>query len=80
VLKLPEGIPLDSSAINKALARFQVDQRSEVRPIEVRWRLPGTTLSSLDLSIVDTTQSGISFNQISRQTTSGKYLASPVVM
>lgn len=61
---------------NKVLARFQVDQISQIRPIEVRWRLPGQTLSSLDLSIVDA-QSGNGFGQISRQLMSGKYIASP---
>lgn len=61
---------------NKVLARFHVDQASQVCPIEVRWRLPGLTLSALDLSIVDP-QSGVAFGQINRQTMSGKYMASP---
>ncbi|UZJ53032.1 hypothetical protein CBS101457_002352 [Exobasidium rhododendri] len=78
---LPESIALGSSGdqvptINKVLARFQVDQKSQIRPIEVRWKLVGTTLSTLDLTIVDT-QSGINFGEITRQLTSGKYMASP---
>jgi len=75
--RLTEPVPSSSNATpNKALARFKVDQKSEIRLIEVRWRLPGATLSTLGLSIVDT-QNGINFGEISRQTSSGKYMASP---
>lgn len=74
--KLPEAISLNSEIPSKALARFQVDQKSEIRTVDVRWRIPGLTLSNLGLSIVDS-QNGLSFGEVTRQTISGKYLATP---
>lgn len=75
--KMADPLSLSSDALpSKALARFQVDHKSDIRPVEVRWRIPGLTLSNLGLSIVDSSSS-VTLGQVSRQLISGKYLASP---
>lgn len=57
----------------KLLARFQVDGQGNPQPVQIRWRLPGQTMSSLGLSVAGA--SGIAFDEVVRQTVSGKYVA-----
>ncbi|PWN34900.1 uncharacterized protein FA14DRAFT_160311 [Meira miltonrushii] len=75
--RLNEPLPVigGSSAAQKALARFQVGNKSEIKPIEVRWKIPGLSVSSLGLSLMQS--DSVSFASISRQIVSGKYVAHP---
>lgn len=79
VWRLAEPVALASgdaaASAHKALARFQVDTPSEVRAIDVRWKLPGLSVSTLDVSLIGT--SDVHFGSVSRQVVSGKYTASP---
>lgn len=65
------------SAPQKILARWQVDGQGQPQPVQIRWRVPNRTLSSLSLSVMDETTSGLRFESVSRQTVSGKYIANP---
>lgn len=76
--RLNEQIPIasgTSTAAQKALARFQVGNKSEIKPIEVRWKIPGLSVSSLGLSLIES--ENVQFSTISRQIVSGKYVAHP---
>lgn len=76
--RLNEPLPVvtaEDASAHKALARFQVDTKSEPRPVEVRWKLPGLSVSSLDLSLID--GGDVAFGTIARQVVSGKYMANP---
>jgi hypothetical protein len=78
VWRLHEPVAISSTTTpvsHKALARFQVNEKSEIRPIEVRWKLSGATMSTLGLSLVD--GGDVRFNNVVRQVVSGKYLIHP---
>lgn len=77
--KIEEPLSLSSSSSNgtgpgKLLARFQVDGEGQVKPVFVRWRIAGSTISNLGLDLVDSVD-GLVFEEVARQTVSGKYIA-----
>lgn len=77
---IDEGLPLSSTSATpaKILARFQVDGEGQPRPVQVRWRLPGQTISSLGLAILPGATgadgAGVTFDEVVRQSVSGKFI------
>ncbi|PWN20948.1 hypothetical protein BCV69DRAFT_282457 [Microstroma glucosiphilum] len=77
---IDEGLALSSvsSTPAKILARFQVDGEGQPRPVQVRWRLPGQTISSLGLAILPGATgadgAGVTFDEVVRQSVSGKFI------
>lgn len=65
----------------KILARFTSDDLTqdgpphEIQPVVIHWRLPGRLASGLNVELF--TRDGRGFDDVIRQTISGKYLASP---
>lgn len=66
----------------KVLARFTSDdltdggvQAHEVQPVVIHWRLPGRLASGINVELLSS--DGRGFDDVLRQTISGKYLASP---
>lgn len=63
-----------NEATGKLLARFQVDgQGAPQGGVQVRWRAPGRTISSLGVELVEA--GGLQFDEVARQAISGKYVA-----
>ena len=78
--RLDEALSVAAPQPGKVLARFQVDAPSTPGAVQVRWRVPGRTLSNLGLSVVESSSiapSSLRFDAITRTTTSGKYVANP---
>lgn len=76
--KLEDGVSLSSSPSGpgKLLARFQVEGEGSTQPVQVRWRIPGQTMSSLDVGLAESSAAGGPvFEEVARQTVSGKYFA-----
>lgn len=77
---IDEGLALSSASSTpaKILARFQVDGEGQPRPVQVRWRLPGQTISSLGLAILPGATgadgAGVMFDEVVRQSVSGKFI------
>ncbi|PWN26284.1 hypothetical protein BDZ90DRAFT_265230 [Jaminaea rosea] len=70
---------LDESGMGeggKVLARFQVDGQGTTQPVQVRWAVPGSTMSALGITIVGGNEGALSsFDEVARRTVSGKFVA-----
>lgn len=73
--KLPESLPLSAAGSGgKLLGRFQVQGEGSAQPVQVRWRVPGQTMSQLGVSVLGGAE-GLVLEKVARQTISGKYFA-----
>ncbi|SJX66119.1 related to SYP1/YCR030C [Sporisorium reilianum f. sp. reilianum] len=64
--------------VHKLLARCQIHGAQTVpSPVHLKWKILGSTISSLGISTVGEPEAGASIDEVVRQCVAGKFIASP---
>lgn len=77
--KINQGLSLLAGGeVNKLLARCQIEGAQTVpSAVHLKWKILGKTISSLDVTTVGTEGEGAKIDEVVRQCTAGKFIASP---